>query len=102
MRIVLSPQCSGYFEKLKLSKSGDKLTLNGEAFDFSPLREGSILPESAIQSDYFAGPVTRLNGEIQMTLIFPFDGGNDAPEHVRFPEALVVTADGNIKLPGDK
>jgi hypothetical protein len=35
-------------------KTGDVLTLDGEAFDYGPMQEGDVLPAIAIASDLFA------------------------------------------------
>lgn len=95
MKINLSPQFRD--GTLTLSRQGDVLTVNGEDFDFSPLGEGEMLPAEAISADWFAGPVLRINGELELTLLFPCPA--DAPAHVAYPEPLHVTADGPITLP---
>ncbi|MEE1706884.1 hypothetical protein [Pseudomonas aeruginosa] len=46
MIITLSPYLPlpGSDEHLMLSRAGDVLTVNGQAFDFTPLPEGGELP----------------------------------------------------------
>ncbi|HCI1794214.1 TPA: hypothetical protein NOE57_006458, partial [Pseudomonas aeruginosa] len=46
MIIKLSPfaPLPGSDERLSLSRAGDVLTVNGQAFDFTPLPEGGELP----------------------------------------------------------
>lgn len=98
MRIRLSPLSSPLL--LEVSKSGDVLTLNGEAFDFTQLPAGGTLPAEAIASDWITGPVSRINGELHLTLRLPH-GPN--PSHaVAFPEPVTVTEDGPIPLPFDR
>lgn len=95
MKITLSPQRRD--DQLTASKQGDILTLNEQEFDFSSIPEGATLPADAIGSDYFAGPVDRINGELHMTLILPH--GPEASEAARFPQPITVTTDGPIILP---
>ena len=86
MKITLSPMRRD--DQLTLSKSGDALTLNGEAFDFSGLPNGAILPRSAISSEWFAGDVIRDEA-----------GDLTVPEETRFPAPLENVADGPVDLP---
>jgi hypothetical protein len=95
MNITLVPQRRD--TPLHAEKSGDILTLNGEAFDFSPLQEGDVLPADAIASDLFAGPVTRIDGVLQISLVLPI--GATAPEGARFPISLEAVPDGILPLP---
>ncbi|MGC3068963.1 hypothetical protein ACPTFM_33755, partial [Pseudomonas aeruginosa] len=55
--IKLSPYypLPGSDEHLTLSRAGDVLTENGQAFDFTPLPERGELPAEAIGSQWFAG-----------------------------------------------
>lgn len=78
--------------------AGDKITINDQEFDFTPLQPGFVLPLDAIDSTHFAGPVVRqVSGELEMTLRLPHP--NDAPEYMRFPEPIHVTQDGLVLLP---
>lgn len=95
MKINLSPQRRD--DTLSVSKTGDILTINGEPFDFSALLDGGELPADAISSDFIAGPVRREDGEINITLILPH--GANPPQHVAFPEPVIVTEDGPIGVP---
>lgn len=95
MHITLSPQRRD--DTLTLVKTGDVLTLNGVAFDLSVIPEGATLPADAIDSEWFTGPVERIDGQLHLTLILPH--GKDASEAARFPEPIVVTTDGIVELP---
>lgn len=95
MKINLSPQRSDM--ALQVSRVGDALTVNGETFDFSPLAEGDSLPASAMQSEWFAGPVIRAGGDVVVTLLLPLPI-NYSPAQA-FPEPLVLTRDGPVDLP---
>lgn len=95
MKITLSPQRRD--DSITVIKSGDTLTINGEAFDFSAIPEGATLPKDAISSEWFAGDVSRTNGELKISLILPH--GADASEAARFPQPITVTSDGPINLP---
>ncbi|WOI35009.1 hypothetical protein R1T40_09880 [Tritonibacter scottomollicae] len=82
---------------LTATRQGDVLTLNGEAFDFTALSEGDVLPREAVTCDWLASEATRQNGEIHLTLILPH--GADAPEETRFPQPVTLTGDGSVPLP---
>lgn len=98
MKISLSPLRSD--RPLTLTRSGDRLILNGSEFDFAGLPDGATLPSEAINSEWFSGPVERINGELHMTLRLPH--GPNPPQHVAFPEPIVVTEDGPVILPIDE
>jgi hypothetical protein len=97
MKITLSPVRLD--ETLVAFRIGDVLTINGEALDFTLLPDGATLPAEAIASDWITGPVSRINGELHLTLRLPH-GPNPSPA-VAFPAALHVTEDGPIVLPFD-
>ena len=84
-------------EALALSRAGDVLTLNGQTVDLGALPEGGSLPETAIASPWFAGPVSRIAGDLHLTLILPH--GSNAPHETRFPEPITVSVDGPVTLP---
>ena len=84
-------------ETLSVERDGDTLIVNGEPFDLSPLPEGATLPPKAIESDWFAGPVSRIDGALHLCLTLPH--GPDAPEETRFPEPITDPPDGPITLP---
>ncbi|WP_417816615.1 hypothetical protein [Tritonibacter scottomollicae] len=95
MQISFSP--ARHATALIANRLGDVLTLNGEAFDFTALAEGDILPREAVACDWLASDVTRQDGEIRLTLILPH--GADAPEETRFPQPVTLTGDGPVPLP---
>lgn len=95
MQIILFPQRRE--TALTLARHGDILTINGENFDFGPVREGAILPASAVQSDWFAGDITRQGGALILQLFLPH--GARAPQETLFPAPLTVTGNGPIALP---
>ena len=95
MHLTLSP--ARLDAPLVASRAGDTLTLNGEAFDFSPLEQGETLPADAIDSPWIAGDVTRTDGALHITLRLPH--GANAPEETRFPEPIIDPPDGEIALP---
>lgn len=84
-------------ETIAVSLAGDVLTINGQPFDFTQLQEGATLPAEAIDSEHFAGPVERIDGELHLTLLLPH-GPNPSPA-VAFPQPITVTADGPVELP---
>jgi hypothetical protein len=95
MKIQFSPQRRD--DTLVVVRSGDTLTVNGEEFDLSRVGEGEILPAHAIASEWFVGPVSRVNGEIELTLLLPLPV-NYSQEQA-FPEPLLLTRDGPVDLP---
>lgn len=97
MYITLSPIRMD--ETLTAARTGDVLTLNGEAFDFGPLPEGATLPAEAIDSEWIVGPVSRIDGDLHLTLRLPH--GPNQSKAVAFPRPLVVMVDGEIDLPCD-
>ncbi len=77
--------------------TGDTITVNDVEFDFTPLPEGGELPAGAIESEWFEGPVLRRSGRLELTLRLPLPV--DASAAARFPEPLLVEADGPVELP---
>lgn len=96
MHITFSPQRRD--DLLSLEKQGDILVVNGDSFDFSGIPDGGTLPADAVACEFIVGDVSRINGELYLTILLPH--GANAPEAVRFPEPIQVTNDGPIQLPG--
>lgn len=84
---------------ISVSRFGDVLTINGEEFDFAGVTEGTTLPAAAIDSEWIAGDVSRIDGVLHLTLRLPH--GPNPSEAVAFPRPLVVMVDGEIDLPCD-
>lgn len=78
------------------SVDGDVLTVDGTAYDFSPLPEGGELPRAAVDCPWLAGDVRREAGQIVLTLILPH--GPLAPQGTRFPAPIRQDA-GVLNLP---
>ncbi len=97
MRISFSPQRRD--DTLEVDKQGDVLTINGDAFDFSDLPNGAILPREAVECPWLASDVVRINGGISLTLILPH--GPNPSQAVAFPETLVNPANGKLAIPHD-
>jgi len=95
MKISFSPVRRD--DALTLSKSGDVLTINGEAFDFADVPDGATLPREAVTCDWLASDVRRIGGQIQLTLILPH--GSDAPPETKFPQPIIVGDDGPVSIP---
>lgn len=96
MRIFLSPQRSD--REISLSAHGDVLIINGDALDFSDLPDGGEYPPEAIDNPFILGSVTRIEGEIQITVLMPYSNPNP-PHTVAFPAPVVVSNNGPIDLP---
>ena len=95
MQIDFSPM--RHDATLCLSRSGDVLTINGAAYDFSPIPEGATLPRAAVACDWLASDVERVDGELRLTLILPH--GPDAPRDTLYPARLEQVPDGDIPVP---
>lgn len=95
MIIKLTPQRRD--ETLVVTKVGDLLSINGVALDFGPLPDGATLPADAIDNPWIAGDVSRVNGEVELTLILPH--GPEASEAARFPVPIQMTGNGTVELP---
>ena len=96
MKIFLSPQRRD--DTLSVVRRGGLLIVNDEPFDFPAVEEGDILPRSAIESDWFAGDVTRVNGELELTLILPNPANFSQAQ--AFPVPLTITKMGQLSFPG--
>lgn len=90
MHIRLSPQYRD--ASLTVEKQGDILTVNGAAYDFSSIPDGATVEN--VPCDFIVGPVSRINGEIHLTLIAPH--GGKPTETEAFPPALEAAPDGVI------
>ncbi|KSC87540.1 hypothetical protein AO896_19050 [Pseudomonas aeruginosa] len=99
MIITLSPYAPlpGSDEHLSLVRAGDTLTVNGQLFDFTPLPNGGELPSEAIESEWFVGSVMRRAGRLELALRFPL--AENASSAARFPEPMLIEADGPVELP---
>lgn len=99
MKIKLSPVRSD----LQIEAAqvvGDEITINGESLDFSPLKDGETLPADAIQHPFITGDVSRIDGEIHLTLVLPH--GPNAPHSTRFPEYFdkyMTVTEGAVDIP---
>lgn len=98
MIIKLSPVRSD--DALKLERAGDILIVNGVEFDFTPLPDGATLPAAAIDSPFFSGPVSRVDGEIECVIMLPH--GANAAQSVMFPNPIIDPPDGVVVLPTDE
>lgn len=96
MIIKLSPERS--HETISLETNGkDRITINGESFDFQSLNEGDMVKLEDIPSPYFRNHVTRINGEIVLTLALPH--GPNPEIWQAFPEEIKVTKEGLVDIP---
>jgi hypothetical protein len=95
MIIHLSPQRRD--DTLTVVKAGNKLTINGELFDFTSMSTGDTVPVSAISSTWFAGDVTKVGNELEVTLVLPV-GPKPTPAQA-FPETLTSVPDGPVVFP---
>lgn len=97
MRISFSPQRRD--DALSVGKSGDVLTINGEAFDFSGLPDGATILAGYVPCVWIIGPVERIGGDLRLTLILPHGASPSAA--VAFPAPLINPPDGPLAIPFD-
>jgi len=95
MKIKLTPQRRN--DDIELIKQGDILFINGESFDFSLLVEGARLPFGSVNCEYIIGDVYRVNNEIELTLILPYNTTHS--EQRKFPKEILIFKDGIVELP---
>ena len=95
MKITLNPQRRD--DTIIVSKSGDTLTINGTAYDFSVIPEGATLPALAVDCEYITGNVERINGVLHLSLILSH--GTNPSQAVAFPAPIINPADGVLELP---
>jgi len=95
MTINLSPQRRD--DTLSVTKSGDVLTINGTAYDFTQVPDGGLLPRDAVECPWLASNVERVNGELVLTLLLPH--GANASEARRFHAPLIDVPDGEVEFP---
>ena len=95
MIITLIPQRSD--AALAVSKSGDTLTINGVAYDFSVIPDGASLPASAVDCAFITGEIARVAGDLRLSLVLPH--GVNPSRAVSFPAPIINPADGNLVFP---
>lgn len=79
---------------LELSRTGEVLTINGDAIDFSTLPEGATIEDGAALHPKLVGQIDRIGGKVQLTIRLPYRGSG----HVEAP-APVYAEDGLIDVP---
>ena len=79
---------------LELSRTGEVLTINGDAIDFSTLPEGATIEDGAALHPKLVGPIDRIGGKVHLTIRLPYRGSG----HVEAPET-VEAGDGLIDVP---
>ena len=96
MIINLSPQRRD--DAISVVKSADILTINGEVFDFTALPDGATIPAGEVPCPWIVGPVHRVAGDLQLTVLLPV--GPSPSQAEAFPDPIADPADGPIALPG--
>lgn len=75
MKITFTPQRrDGH---LRVSVSGDTLTINGTAYDLSGVPEGGRLPGSAVLPGVIFGDIQRIGGVLQVALSLPYSNDDE-------------------------
>lgn len=95
MHITLIPQRRD--DTLTITKTGDTLTINGTAYDFSVIPDGATLPASAVDCPFITGDIERINGVLRLSLLLPT--GQNASHAANFPAPIINPPDGTLELP---
>lgn len=95
MRINLLPQRRD--DTLVIVKTGDVLTINGTDYDFTSLPDGADLSASATDCKFLTSMISRVGGELQLSVIMPYQYG--ASEAARFPAPIIDPPDGLLTFP---
>lgn len=92
MKVSISPFRPLHDMAFEVSKVGDVFTVNGVVLDFGPLADGAMLEPDAIDCEFIADPVRRVDGELALTILVPMPA-NPTPAQA-FPPPLVDPPDG--------
>ena len=95
MRIILSPVRMD--STLSVYKEDQKLTINGELFDFSPMGEGDTLPDGSVHSEWVVGDVNKYSDGLELKIVFPIPF--DYTQEQAFPVPLENIVDGLVPFP---
>lgn len=96
MKITLVPQRRD--DALVLEKSSDdRLSINGELFDFESLNDGDEVEWQDLPAGWFAGPVQRIDGEINVSLFLPCVKAGW--EVLNSPHTIIVEHEGPVDVP---
>lgn len=87
-------------ERLSVEVRGDKIRINGELFNFGPVKEGDVIERGSAPCEWIASEVTRKDGEVELTLILPFRYG--AGEDATNPAPVFIMSDGPVFIPGQE
>jgi len=77
--------------QLTASLAGKVLTVDGVAYDLDLVPDGATVEHEVLQG------LTRTGNDFELTLTLPH--GAKAPEETRFPQPVMVTANGDIDVP---
>lgn len=95
MQISLCPR--RHSAPLSLTITGDTLSFDGTELDLSGIPDGASLPRDAVDCEWFASGIERIDGVLHFALFLPH--GPDAPEATRFPVGITIIKDGPVPLP---
>ena len=98
VNIKFHPTRSDTMPQLDVSVKGDVVTINGEVFDFSPLKDGDSLPRAATGSEHFVGVITKTGEDLNIELLMPYRWTEDS--NILFPVDLSIKS-GTVKVPTD-
>jgi len=96
MQLTFSPIRGDH--RYTMTRTGDALSFDGVAVDFSTLASGATWTAAETGCDWIAGDVIRdSQGALTVPLYLPHGAG--APDETRFPQPITLTVDGPVPLP---
>lgn len=99
VNIKFYPARTDIMELLTVSVKGFVLTVNGEVFDFSPLKDGDTLHPDAVDNLYFTDHITCTGNDLNVGLLMPYRYTDE--KDILFPADVSVKS-GKVKVPTDK
>ena len=88
MKINFTPQRRD--DDLLLTVAGDVVSVNGVAYDLSVITEGATLPAAATDCLLLSGDISRINGELSLTVFLPHKA--DPHKAIAFPEPVNISS----------
>lgn len=98
VNIKFYPARSDDMELLTVSVKGFVVTMNGEVFDFSPLKDGDSLHPDAVDNLYFTDDITVTGSDLNIGLLMPYRFTED--KFILFPSPVSVKS-GKVAVPTD-
>lgn len=80
-----------------VSVLGETLTIGDDVLDLAPLPEGATIPFGAVASEWIAGDIKRIKGELHVPLVLALSDTSSL--EACFPVPITVIQDGPVEMP---